>query len=210
MKRAATLLVALAALLAGTQAFAGGYGENRWGILVGATSSTTDIKNIDTKNISLYHAGVMAQFPLGLGFSVQPAITYQVKGMNLGQVGQSTMTDITKSMETKVGYAEIPVQFQWGPDLLLFRPYLLAEPFVGYRMNFSSEDNFTGDSFKKIEYGLGLGAGIDVWGLQVSGKWFWNFGGFSQSDLSTTVDTIKGIGSGNNFHGFAVTVALFI
>lgn len=205
-------MVVLAASLIGTQSFAAGFGENRYGFMVGATTSTVDVKNIDVNSVSLYHAGLTAQFPLGLGFSIQPSLLYQMKGMNLGDAASSTVSEIGKSFETKVGYVEVPVQFQWGPDLLLFRPYLLAEPFIGCRLNASAkgaEDNKAAkDAIKSAEYGLGLGAGIDIFGFQVSGKWFWNFGGIYGSDASSTINTIKNVTDGNNFHGFAISVAL--
>lgn len=205
-------MAVLAFSLISTQSFATGFGENRFGFIVGATSSSTDVKNLDTKSMSLYHAGLTAQFPLGLGFSIQPSLLYQMKGMNLSDAGNSTVSEIGKSFETKVGYVEVPVQLQWGPDLLLFRPYLLAEPFVGCRLNSSAKGTEDGqavkDALKAAEYGLGLGAGIDIFGLQVSGKWFWNFGGIYDTEASSTIGTIKDLKNGNNFHGFAVSVAL--
>ena len=39
------------------------------------------------------------------------------------------------SADLQVGYLEVPVSFQWGPDLLLFRPFLDVSPYVGYALS---------------------------------------------------------------------------
>ena len=57
------------------------------GVMGGFTSSRTTIDTKDimenAKNISLYHAGVFYKFDLGMGFAVQPSLSYQVKGATL-------------------------------------------------------------------------------------------------------------------------------
>ncbi|MGN1216065.1 MAG: porin family protein [Candidatus Cryptobacteroides sp.] len=210
MKKFLTAIVALAIFLTALPASAGGYGNSRFGLMGGVTSSSSSLKNFDTKTVSQYHLGITAQLPVGMGFCIQPSLLYQVKGMSLDQVGSSTASEVVTSIEGKVGYLELPVQIQWGPDLLLFRPYIFAEPFLGYRVHSDFSDSFTrgglNDELKKLEYGLGVGAGIDIWRLQVSAKWFWNFGKIYRSDTSSTVDTIKSM---DNFHGLAVSVAFF-
>ena len=146
--------------------------------------------------------GVTAQFPVGMGFCIQPSLLYQVKGMSLDQIAGSSADDVINSIEGKVGFAEIPVQVQWGPDLLLFRPYVFAEPFIGYRLHediFSSSDISYADEMKKLEYGFGVGAGIDIWKLQVSAKWFWNMGTIYRGE-SESLDKL---------HGFSVTLSIF-
>ena len=60
-----------------------------------------------------------------------------------------------------------------------------------------------------MEYGLSLGAGLEIWKLQVSAKYFWNFGSVYNSDVAKTGETIGGVLDGNNFNGVAVSVALF-
>ena len=203
--------LAVAALAFGISASAQHYDNARMGITAGLTSTSTSIKNVDTKSVSQYHAGVAFEFPLGGGFAIQPEVLYQVKGMALDQMGGSTLGEIGNAFETKVGYVEVPVQIQWGPDLMLFRPYGFIEPFVGYRLTEKSEGaaKVLSDELQKVEYGMSLGAGIDIWRLQVAAKYFWNFGNVYKSDIKNTGNTIAGLKDGNTFNGVAVSVALF-
>ena len=65
------------------------------------------------------------------------------------------------------------------------------------------------DELKKVEYGLGLGAGIDVWRLQLSVKYFWNFGNIYETG-DTAESTIRdAVNNGNNFNGIMASVAFF-
>jgi hypothetical protein len=116
-----------------------------------------------------------------------------VKGASLNTVGSVSASESFKSLDTQVGYIELPLQLQWGPDLLLFRPYVLAEPFLGYAIATNSEGKNQLDisssskglkesGLSRLEYGLSLGAGIDVWKLQLAAKYFWNFGSLYSDD----------------------------
>ena len=210
MKKIVFTLMA-AALVFSVNSRAQHYDNSRLGITGGVTSTSTTIKGVDTKSISQYHAGLALEIPLGGGFAIQPEVLYQVKGMALDKWGDSTTGDIGKSFETKVGYLEVPVQIQWGPDLMLFRPYGFVEPFVGYRLTENSEGDakMLANKLQNVEYGMSLGAGVDIWKLQVALKYFWNFGNVYKSDIKDTGTTIAGLKDGNNFNGVAVSVALF-
>ena len=210
MKKTLIVLALAAALSSMTQAYAQSYTRNRVGAIAGFTSSSAKISDVDAKSISLYHIGLTAELPVGLGVTIQPSLLYQMKGMSLDSWKNSTGTDIKDSFETKVGYLELPVQIQWGPDLLAFRPYGFLEPFVGYKLTDSSKGESAkvlSDELKNVEYGLGAGVGIDIWMLQFSAKYFWNFGDIYHTG-STATQTIKGLKDGNNFNGIAVSVAI--
>lgn len=198
-------IAALAAALAfGLNLNAQNYNNARFGITGGLTSSSSKIKDVSTKSIALYHAGITAEIPLGAGFAFQPSLLYQMKGMSLDKWTDSTGQQINQDFETKVGYLELPLQLQWGPDLWLFRPYGFVEPFAGYKINAGKSDY--SEELRKVEYGLGLGAGIDIWHLQFSAKYFWNFGGIYNSDIQNTANTSK---EGSNFNGIAFSLAIF-
>ncbi len=219
MKKTLIAAAVVAALGFYTEASAQRYTSARVGVTGGFTSSSTSIKNVDNKSVSLYHVGLTAEIPLVGGFAIQPSVLYQVKGLSADKWGSSEISETLGAFETKVGYLEVPVQIQWGPDLLAFRPYVFAEPFVGYRLG----QNTTGeladklkDSLKKIEYGLGVGAGIDVWRLQLSVKYFWNFGDVYDKDGKVDAigeavsDKVKdAVNNGNNFNGIMASVAFF-
>lgn len=215
MKKFVFAVAVVAAMVFCTDASAQRYNSARVGLMGGFTSSSTSIKNMDSKSVSLYHVGLTAEIPLFGGFAIQPGLLYQVKGMSADKFNSSTISESFGSFETKVGYLEVPVQVQWGLDLLAFRPYVLAEPFVGFRVGQNTKGEIAGklkDDLKKVEYGLGLGAGVDVWRLQLSVKYFWNFGKIYDKDgnVGPIGDTVKdAVSNGNNFNGVMVSAAFF-
>ncbi len=216
MKKKVALAVALiAAVLSPIVSAARNWDEARFGIVAGFTSSSSNAKHIDASAIARYHAGVTFELPIAYGFAVQPSLLYQAKGTRL-----SDATIHNFKMDTKVSYLEIPVQVQWGPDLVAFRPYVFGEPFIGYGLHASSDGNLEGadfdvNSFDKAglsrwEYGLGLGAGIEVWKIQFSVKYYWNFGSlYSDSGKLTNVgQQIKSaFKDGRNFNGISFSLA---
>lgn len=191
--------VAAASLLTASRAHA------QLGVVGGLTSSKTDLESAvgDVKNISLYHAGLTYKFDLGAGFAIQPSVLYQVKGAKIESAGDTTPEQL------KAGFVEVPVGLQWGPDLMVFRPYVFAEPFVGYQINASVKgdgDVFTEtvkNELKKVEYGFGLGGGIEIAShLQLSVQWFKNLGKFS--DGGNVADKVKE----GNYQGIKVTLGI--
>lgn len=219
MKKFVFAAAVVAAMVFCTDASAQRYNSARVGLMGGFTSSSASIKNMDSKSVSLYHVGLTAEIPLFGGFAIQPGLLYQVKGMSADKFNSSSISESLGSFETKVGYLEVPVQVQWGLDLLAFRPYVFAEPFVGFRLGQSTKgevadklkDNLK-DNLKKVEYGLGVGAGVDVWRLQLSVKYFWNFGKIYDKDgnVGPIGDTVKdAVNNGNNFNGVMVSAAFF-
>lgn len=169
------------------------------GVMGGFTSSRTSINTKDimenAKNISLYHAGVFYKFNLGAGFAVQPSLSYQVKGATLED--NLTVGDLKvagETLETKTGFIELGAGVQWGIDLLAFRPFVFAEPFIGYGLTGTEKFDYTeyfagnkidseklnaaADNVKnKLEYGFGIGAGVEIAShIQLSVQWFKNLG----------------------------------
>ena len=117
-----------------------------------------------------WQVGIGLQTEAWTGFSLQPEIIYKVKGV--------TLEDATK---VSMNYIEVPVNVQWGPDLLIARPFIFASPFIGYNLGtkFSKESTIADTinrNFHRFEYGVGIGLGINVWKLQITGKYNWNFG----------------------------------
>lgn len=86
---------------------------------------------------------------------------------------------------------------------MLFRPYLQVVPYVGVAL-----DNATGNKnlewdLNKFRYGIGLGAGIDIWKLQVSGRYCWDLGKVADFEWQG-VKTFEG---GKN-KGFELSLAI--
>ena len=169
-----------------------------FGIIGGA--GFTSIKNISPDVATGYHAGLTYKFNLPFGFAIQPSLLYHVKASASGpKVADAAF---------KAGYVELPVSFQWGPDLLLFRPFVDVSPFIGYGFthDMASRD---WESLKKLEYGMGLGAGLEVWKLQIVCRYNWNFGPILNQDDYVNFDIIPDAGFGkNNFRGVTLSLAL--
>ena len=223
MKKLLTVALSCAMLLSvSVSANAGDRGHLRTGITAGFTSSSANPKNWDASSLGRFHAGFTMQIPIALGFAVQPAVVDQAKGTKLDGSRIEDGTELPADMNAKVSYVEIPVQIQWGPDLVALRPYVFAEPFVGYGLHAKASSSSDGVSIKttsfgqaglsRWEYGLGLGAGIDIWRLQASVKYYWNFGSLYNdtgklNDIGSQIrDAFK---DGRNFNGVTVSLAYF-
>ena len=205
MKRIFTLVtVAAVSLVLAAQAHA------QFGVIAGLTSSKVNASEAisDVKNIVLYHAGLTYKADLGAGFAFQPSLIYQVKGAKLSNVKDTTGDQL------KTGYVEIPMSIQWGPDLMAFRPYVFAEPFIGYQIaNFNSGATFSdvgSDVMNKLEYGFGLGGGLEIAShVQLSVQWFKNLGKIINDDQAKSSNVwwneVKDV---KNFKGIKFSLAI--
>ena len=200
MKRFLTLVAAVAAsmiLAAGAHA--------QFGFLVGLTSSSVKMASSDA--ISLYHAGLTYKIDLPSGFAIQPAVLYQVKGANVGQLGTATDEDF----KVKTGFVEVPLGLQWGPHLAAFRPYVFAEPFIGYRVSSTDRGNesfqaWASQAKNKFEYGFGLGAGLEISDhLQLSVQWFNNLGTMFSKPAEAGTESLEKV---KNFEGIKFSLAI--
>lgn len=210
----------------------------QFGIVGGFTSSSTKINTEDwkanAKDISLYHVGLTYQLDLGLGFAIQPSLTYEMKGATAEEIiGQGSPAEAANTIETKSGYAELGLDLQWGPDLMAFRPFVFASPYLGYQIT-SDEINSWGASIgsigsgdvnntavqdaateakNKLEYGFGVGVGVDVLDfLQIKAQYFMNLGNLyneGKFDGNAAVAAFKNnYKSLENYNGIKVSLAI--
>ncbi len=196
---------------------------------INISGTTLDTKNIwdNAKNVTLYHIGVAYQWDLAMGFSVQPSLTYEMKGANLESttsVAGWTLTDL--DVNTKSGYLELGAALQWGPDLIVARPFVFLQPYLGYQVVASdasaasalngavSTSQTTMEAMNaaksKLEYGFGIGAGVEfLKHLQLSVQYFKNLGNLynDQGKLSSLEwDAVKDIKS---YGGVKVSLGIF-
>ncbi|MBP5389227.1 MAG: PorT family protein [Bacteroidales bacterium] len=203
------LIIAVAAIFVSVAAFAQG------GIVAGYTASQMSLKD-EIKNIGMnvksapnFHVGFAYHQPLVLGFAIQPEILYANKGTTYGLAG----TDVVGRMS----YIEVPVQLQWGIDLIALKPYIFAEPFVGYAVsgkldvkgiiNTAKEFDIN-DLDSRLEYGFSVGAGVMLLGhIQASFKYFWNFDQCGFGDYMKNVQTA--LSDSKGFSGLSLSAAIF-
>ena len=203
MKRLfAIALVCVAFILSAVQLSA-----QKVGVVGGATFSS--MQNVENSARTGWNLGVTSQFKLPLGFSIQPALIYNAKAAQidaeLAQVG------------IDVNYLEIPVSVQWGPDLLIFRPYLEATPYIGYALagkgvvnTALTKTEWGVDDLQRFAYGIGLGGGIEIWRFQVNCRYNWNLGPLFNGD-GTMVDLPNREEAfvNENFGGVTLSFAFF-
>lgn len=201
MKKA---IIAIAALFVALSANA------QIGVVAGLTSSSTNVEAAvaDIKNVNQYHVGITYKIGIGNMLAIQPALIYNMKGTQLGDIAGLDDVDV----DYKTGYLELPVQVQLGFGIgSIARVYGFAEPFVGYAI--TNQVQGLGDTVKnwdnvknRLEYGVGLGAGVELFRhLQVSVKYFWDLGDVYGADI-TFGDVTKDIAT-SKCSGIAASVA---
>lgn len=202
MKR---FLIAVASLLliCSIQASAQGFG-----VTAGMNFNSTKIEDVKTDAKAGWNIGVTYGLDLPLGFSLQPSLVFIQKAADYSPVDAVTAVQ-------KVSSINIPVSVQWGPDLIVARPFIDVTPYLGYSMSNKLKGNLAGivkgetSLANAFEYGVGLGAGLNVWKLQAIVRYNWNFGTLGK--LSDFKDLqIGDFKTGNEtFGGISVSVAFF-
>ena len=188
MKRLFTIIAVVLLSASAAQA-------QRFGVIGGFTSSYTSIDTKDAmanlKNVSLWHAGVAYNLEVGPFFAIQPQLLYQMKGADAYKtITEGTYQNAMNSFQSSTGYLELSAGLQFGIDILVARPYLLFEPFVGYAVYKALLEHF-----------------------QVSVQWYMNLGNLYNdgkidsaqiaNDVKTYYKDIK------NYQGIKITAALF-
>lgn len=204
-----TLAFCMLMLFVGFQA----EGQSRFGVTGGLNFNKSGFTAVsDLKSPVGWNAGVTMSVDLPIGFSVQPSLIYSEK--NAALVG-----DVSQSM----GYVELPVSLQWGPDLLIFRPFVDVTPYIGYAVStkviyeddkIASDGLFQNDKWNgrnRFECGIGIGGGIEVWKLQFTARYNWNFGRLYDIDgWNQMKDYLSDLGKeSEHFSGITLSVAFF-
>ena len=166
MKKLSLLLVSilcLGVLNAGAQGFIIKFGYNY------SKSSVKDLKD----GHNGWQAGIGYQTESAKGFSFQPELLYKVDGLKFSD-----------GAKLDLSHLELPLNVQWGPDLLIARPFVFAGPFVGYNFKRPGGHGISEEEVKalnRFEWGVGVGLGLNIWKIQIAGKYNWNFGPFADT-----------------------------
>lgn len=204
MKRILLIAVILFAGLTAAEAKTG------FGVKAGVNLPTASIKELSEVKPASYHVGVAYNLNIPLvGVSIQPALQYSLKQSVL-----EIEDGVEKMEQMSMGYLEFMTSIQWGLDLIVARPFLDVSPFVGYALNGSGsvKELWSEGAVNKLDYGVGIGAGLDVWKLQLVCRYNWNMG-----NLMKSAETVKNgnvlqkynLVKGANFGGLTVSLAYF-
>lgn len=180
MKRIAVIILFL------SLACVSGKAQSGFGIKAGLNfNSMSDIKlsdiNSSVKGKTGFHVGVLYKLRLPLGLALQPELLYTQKNST---IALSRTNDPDFRYDSKLGYLQLPVNVQWGIDLVLFRPFIQVSPYIGYMISRTSDTNNISSDLNKFQYGIGLGAGLEIWKFQVSGRYCWDLGKLGEFDIN--------------------------
>ena len=175
-----------------------------FGVTAGMNFNSAKVKEVKMDARAGWNVGVTYGVDLPLGFSVQPALVFTQKGASIS--AQSV------SLVQTVSSLELPVSLQWGPDLVVARPFIDVTPFIGYSLSNKAAlkaslleavgAKVEGKGKNAFDYGLGVGAGVDLWKLRFVVRYNWNFGplgslkdftGINLGDLKTQEETFGGL-----------------
>jgi hypothetical protein len=178
-------LMALALLLCASASNA----QIRFGVKAGANMSnfSTESNVIDqVKGATNYQFGLLLQAK-AFGFVIQPEVLYSVKS---GEFNNSTLSGILSGTDTEYQShnIEIPVNLQFGLEMGPARVFLQGGPYVsflaGALINGSSDDYETVKEYiSTFDYGLGLGAGVELLRFQLTAKYDWGLSPLGKEQL---------------------------
>ena len=202
------LLVVFVALLLTSAAVSA---KGGFGVTAGFNTNAAKLNDVSLDSRYGWNAGLTYLANLPLGFSVQPSLLYTQKRAAVALTGIGVLDQLTSgNVYQSVGSVTVPVSVQWGPDLIVARPFLDVTPYVGYALTnklkaVAADQEGVTKGEKGLDYGIGLGAGINVWKLQAVVRYNWNFG--TMGDLENFV----GMETPENavYGGISVNVAYF-
>lgn len=136
-----------------------------------------------------YFIGALVQCDLGKGFYFMPELRFSQRAisiddandkLNLQQYAGLSASDPTLLVNTQ--FLELPINFQFRFKVKTLRVFSEIGPQVAFRLS----GNFNGDAsacssygdafaFRKIDYGVGLGAGVEYKHLLFGARWDWLF-----------------------------------
>lgn len=154
--------------------------QNSFGIIGGLSFShapkVSELKNLDFKSAALYHLGLTYQHKSNSsGFAIQPSLLFEMKGCDQG---------VEKYV--RQGAVKAQLGLQWGPDLLIFRPYIEVLPYIGANVFTKAGGNVKINKPQVFMGGVGLGGGIEIWHFQISAHYNWDFNAFAKNVTDPT------------------------
>lgn len=174
----------------------------KFGIKAGANMSnfTTNMSEIadQIKASPNYQFGILFQIPVIKNFiKIQPEVLYSVKGSELTDPNFVDLYNEASNITIKTQNIEVPVNIQLGLNLGSARAYVQAGPYFSYltggdvSLDRTSFEKFAEDfSFNKVDYGVGFGAGAELFGFQLALRYDLGFNpiGAPISDIVEGID----------------------
>ncbi len=150
-------------------------GVNFSNIIAGGDSSNISDENLLTS----FHLGVFTQLAVTETFYVQPELLYSRKGSELsfGALGDAKL---------RLDYIELPVMFRIQ---ILETINIEAGPYAAYLIESTFADGNNNviatldtDDFRKLDYGLGIGAGFNLDAIEFGARYNYGLASISKND----------------------------
>lgn len=129
----------------------------------------------EAKKMAGFSGGLVLALPMNELFSLRAELLYSQKGQKYDIVSTDTY------VKTRLGYLELPLLLQIHvPASSSVSPMVLAGGYGAYLLSakmsgvYNEADNDVKDSFKKIDFGLVIGAGLQL-NVGVSGSVLMDF-----------------------------------
>jgi len=142
----------------------------RYGVVAGQNVATITGKRSDSQDVMTGLAGgLAAQVIWPKGFVFQPEVLYSQKGCMFSDNGLSYT----------INYVEVPIKMMYRLHISRVQPFVFAAPYGAYSFqvtqngNVLDDDAFYTDQIKKVDFGIGVGGGFDVWRIQIAFKYSW-------------------------------------
>ena len=193
-----------------------------FGVTAGMNFNSAKIQDVKMDAQVGWNLGVTYAVNLPLGFSLQPSLVYS----HSGALVAASISDVSSQLsdyigdwkaqiKQTVGSVVLPVSIQWGPDLLVARPFLDVTPYVGYSLLNKISGEVTGlpEVVEKVagelDYGIGLGAGLKVWKLQAIVRYNWSFGPLGDMEKFKNPNLGDFTSENYTFGGISVNLSYF-
>ncbi|MDR1343393.1 MAG: PorT family protein [Prevotellaceae bacterium] len=150
-----------------------------FGVKAGINAPHLETNLADVKDASGlgFHAGLFGQVNIPIiGLGIQPEVLYLNQSI-------SYINESNESASKSASYIDIPINITWGIDVKIARPFIALTPYLRYSL--SDVTTFvrnaaaavappTKQEMNKFDYGIGVGAGIDLFSkLQLMGRYSW-------------------------------------
>jgi hypothetical protein len=155
--------------------------EYRFGLVAGRNlSKIHNDDDIAMNELPGIFGGLAAQIIWPGGFTLQPQIIYTQKGC----------TFVGHFIEYKIDYIQTPVKVMYRLQLADIRPFVFAVPYAAYIIS-QVEDLEVADVYllsnqvNMFDYGVGAGAGFDIWRVQLSFNYTWGLAQVTHNTFTT-------------------------
>jgi len=128
------------------------------GAIVGLNLANVDVKpeesGVDFKIKKSFAIGGVFDYEINENFSFTATPVYITKGTKVEFPGSG--------IDFKVSYFEIAALLKFKLPTEKTRPYILAEPSLGFLLSAKQDDEDVKDDFKNMDFSLNIGAGLSI------------------------------------------------